>query len=118
MFASDIDPLSQLAIALNASVNGCESTIEVVGDLASVIDCHTNADLDLCTIADVLYDADNKPLIDTLIPAAKSILLADSRLKDFQHPALFELMQQPGHTFPDLGGFDEFSTVRFFAKQK
>ena len=118
VFASDIDPLSQLAIALNASVNGCESTIEVVGDLASVIDRHTNADLDLCTIADVLYDADNKPLIDTLIPAAKSILLADSRLKDFQHPALFELMQQPGHTFPDLGGFDEFSTVRFFAKQK
>ena len=47
VFASDIDPLSQLAIALNASVNGCESPIEVVGDVASVIDCHTNADLDL-----------------------------------------------------------------------
>ncbi len=110
--ASDIDPMSQKAIELNSRLNGCESKINIVGDYRDAIE--PGAIFELISVADVLYDAENRPLIDALLPLGDAMLLADSRVKDFTHPQLVEFKQAPGETFPYLGGFDEFSTVRFF----
>ena len=115
VIASDIDPMSQKAIALNVALNQCEQKVSVIGDFN---DYQTIAKhLDAITVADVLYDAENKPLIDALLPLAPALYLADSRVKDFEHKDLIETESQAGETFPPLGGFDEFSLVRFFQKR-
>jgi len=112
VIASDIDPLSQQTIRLNAQLNACHDRIQVVGDFQDY--CQQHNDLDLITIADVLYDAENRPLIDLLLPNSELMLLADSRVKNFSHAQLQHFKQEPGETFPHLGGFDEFSTVNFY----
>ncbi len=112
VIASDIDPISQKAIALNAMLNGCEQKLKIIGDFNEYISIA--ASLDLITVADVLYDVENKPLIDQLLPLAPKLCLADSRVKHFEHNSLVETQQTCGETFPPLGGFDEFSVVRFF----
>ena len=114
VIASDVDPMSQKAITLNANLNNCVASVDVIGDFNQVkgMDC----DIDIITVADVLYDEDNRPIIDALLPLAPALCLADSRVSNFEHASFFEAEQQAGVTFPYLGGFDEFSVVRFFHK--
>ena len=120
VIASDIDPFSQQAIALNAHLNQCADRLHIIGDYKNIHSLNANksmqADkgLDLITMADVLYDSENTPLIDELLPLAKRLCLADSRVNDFTHARFDEVAQHPGETFPPLGGFDEFSMVKIF----
>lgn len=106
VIASDIDPVAQQAIALNAELN--QQEINIIGDFR---DCPVA--VDLITVADVLYDKANFPLLGQLLASAP-VLLADSRVKNFQHTQFEKCLSHAGETFPHLGGFDEFSEVNIF----
>lgn len=106
VIASDIDPVAQQAIALNAELN--QQEISIIGDFR---DCPLA--VDLITVADVLYDKANFPLLEQLLATAP-VLLADSRVKNFQHAQFIKHSSHAGETFPQLGGFDEFSEVNIF----
>lgn len=106
VIASDLDPMAQQAITLNAALNGV--SLEVIGDYRDA-----SQQPDLITVADVLYDRGNLPLLDDLLRLAP-VWLADSRIRNFRHAQLNLSAQVPGATFPSLGGFDEFSQVSIY----
>ena len=107
VIASDIDQMSHLAISLNAQLNNVD--IDIIGNYSDY-----SGEVDLITLADVLYDSSNIPLLEDLIERAPQVLLADSRVKNFTHPGLTWVKAIPGETFPALGGFDEFFEVNIF----
>ena len=111
VIASDIDPLSQKAVALNVSLNPLPETccIEIIGDYRQF-----EGAIDLIVIADMLYDRANIPLLDALLKRSDSMLLADSRVKNFSYPGLQKTASFDGCSFPDLGGFDEFYEVNLY----
>src|SRR5690554_1846273 len=106
IIASDIDPIAQKAIALNAKLNQVD--IEIMGDYRSY-----QGVAELITVADVLYDSDNLPLLKDLLKRA-AVWLADSRIRNFSYPGLKWCESFAGETFPALGGFDEFSQVNIY----
>ncbi len=57
---------------------------------------------DLIIVADVLYDRANLPLLDAFLSRGQEALVADSRVKDFQHPLYRHLGQEDACTWPDL----------------
>lgn len=111
VIASDIDPLSQQAIRLNATLNNVavDKNFQIIGDYHEYV-----GEVDVIVIADVLYDRNNIPLLQGLLKRGKSMLLADSRVKNFSYPGLEKTQSYPGCTFPDLGGFDEFYEVNIY----
>jgi hypothetical protein len=69
----------------------------------------------MCLLAaDVLYDISNRHFLDEFLQRAKQVLVADSRVKNFQHPHYQKLGEQAATTWPDLDEFDEFRVVRFY----
>lgn len=105
--ACDLDPDALTATAANAALNGVEVSL-----------CpnwqQRPGHFDVVTAADVLYDRDNLPLVEDFARAAPSVLLADSRVRDFTHPAYKLLATHEARTWPDLHEFEEFNTVRIF----
>src|SRR5690554_6313522 len=70
--------------------------------------------LDLVTAADVLYDPDNRPLLEAFRAAASRVLLADSRVRDLGNPAYQLQTVIEARTWPDLNEFEEFNKVRIY----
>ncbi|WP_303291637.1 methyltransferase [Marinobacter sp. SS5-14b] len=105
--ACDIDPAALDAAAANAGLNGVE--VELCDDWARRPD-----NLDLITAADVLYDPENRPLLDAFRCAGKRVLLADSRVKDLGDNAYELLATMEARTWPDLNEFEEFNKVRIY----
>lgn len=105
--ACDLDPQAQMACQLNAELNALPLTC--AGDFFAV-----TAHLDLIVAADVLYDADNRPLLDQFIRRANTVLLADSRVRDLQHPHYRRESVIEGRTWPDLGEPAEFRQVSLY----
>lgn len=101
----DIDPLAQLSIAANARLNGC--TIEISDTLPAV-------PIDLITLADVLYDSENLPLVQQLMGAAPRLLLADSRVKNLSLKPFEQIGEYQSCTWPDLDESAEFNQVRLY----
>lgn len=103
----DIDPAALDAATANARLNNVAVTL--CGDW------HTKPEgIDVVTAADVLYDPENKPLLQAFHSAAPQVLLADSRVKNlgddrYQRQAVIE-----GRTWPDLNEFEEFNQVRIY----
>lgn len=106
VIASDIDSYAQSAIALNAQANQC--SIDIIGDYREY-----QGEIDLITVADVLYDRENMGLLNALLAKAP-VWLADSRIKNFSHADFVWQGQAKGETFPSLGGFDEFYQVNIY----
>lgn len=106
VIAADLDPMAQQAIQLNAVLNAVD--VEVIGDYREY-----QGEVDLITVADVLYDRGNLPLVNELLQKAP-VWLADSRIRNFSHPGLLWCGVSPGVTYPELGGFDEFSQVNMY----
>lgn len=102
--ACDSDPDARAASAANARLNGVE--LEVTGELP--------ARADLLTMADVLYDRDNLPLLTVAQAHAEQVLIADSRVTELPDPAYVEIARLDALTFPNLGEFDEFGTAHLF----
>jgi len=116
VIACDLDPGALLAVAANAGLNGIAANGEI---LVLSGDCFLAAkaeakQVDLLLAADVLYDAENKPLLERFLREFGQVLIADSRVRNFNEPGYEFTGAERSITFPDLGEFEEFKTVNFY----
>ena len=107
VIACDIDPLALQATRLNAALNGVELTI--TDDYEGV-----DGRLDLIIVADVLYDRGNFPWLQRFVERADRVLIADSRVKRFDHPPYRPIERRDSCTLPDLDESAEFRDVRIY----
>lgn len=109
--ACDLDPIAIQACKANAKLNDVQ--------LGYSSDFFSEADrFDLVVVADVLYDRANLPLLDHFLSRGKHALVADSRVKDFKHPAYQRLEILEALTLPDLAEPWEFSKVSLYHAQR
>ncbi|TXS96250.1 methyltransferase [Parahaliea maris] len=107
VIACDIDPQALAATAANSALNQV--------NLALAADFHDiEGPIDLLIVADVLYDRSNFPWLETFITRADRVLLADSRVKDFDFPGYRQIAARDAHTLPDLDESPEFRDVRIY----
>ncbi|WP_460088548.1 class I SAM-dependent methyltransferase [Pseudomonas sp. H1_B04] len=105
--ACDLDPLAIAACQANAALNGVE--------LGYSTDFFAEADrFDLILVADVLYDRANLPLLDQFLSRGREALVADSRVRDFQHPLYRRIDMLQAMTLPDLAEPEEFRHVSLY----
>lgn len=105
--ACDLDPLALQACRANAALNGVT--------LGYSEDFFAEADrFDLIIVADVLYDRANLPLLDQFLSRGREVLVADSRVRDFQHPLYERLAVLDACTWPDLAEPAEFRRVSLY----
>jgi predicted nicotinamide N-methyase len=105
--ACDLDPVAIESCRANAALNDVE--------LGYSTDFFAEDDrFDLILVADVLYDRANLPLLDQFLSRGKEALVADSRVKDFQHPAYRRLDILDALTLPDLAEPWEFRKVSLY----
>jgi len=109
--ACDLDPLAIEACRANAELNGV--TLEYSRDFFAEHDR-----FDLILVADVLYDRANLPLLDQFLSRGKQALVADSRVRDFQHPLYERLGILEALTLPDLAEPWEFRRVSLYHAQR
>ena len=101
--ACDTDPDARLAIEVNTGINSV--SVATTGN--------ASGHFDVALLADVLYDPCNHVVLEKVRMLANTVLIADSRLT--QTPQGFhQIDSMAARTFPNLGEFDEFRTVRFF----
>lgn len=105
--ACDLDRPALLACALNARLNDMQ--IVLSDDYFAV-----EGEIDLLIAADVLYDVDNRPLLDHFAERADKVLIADSRVRNLSHPRYRRSAILPGRTWPDLGEPLEFRDVSLY----
>ncbi|MCO6058934.1 50S ribosomal protein L11 methyltransferase [Pseudomonas sp. MOB-449] len=105
--ACDLDPLALDACRANAELNGVA--------LSYSADFFQEEDrFDLIIVADVLYDRANLPLLDHFLTRGRQALVADSRVRDFQHPLYTRLAILDACTWPDLAEPAEFRNVSLY----
>ncbi len=107
VIACDIDPDALLSCIENAKLNQVE--LELHGDLFDF-----DQEIDLLIAADVLYDKENLPLLDIFLNKAPEVLVADSRVKNFDFPPYQAIGQTESFTVPDLDELDEFRRVNLY----
>jgi len=107
VIACDNDPCALRATQLNAQRNGVE--LELVTDIADATGV-----IDLIIMADVLYDTENLPWLQRFLSRAPSVLMADSRIKDFNLPPYCRVDQREASTLPDLDESPEFRQVSIY----
>jgi predicted nicotinamide N-methyase len=105
--ACDLDPIAIEACQANAQLNGV--TLSYSTDFFAEEDR-----FDLILVADVLYDRANLPLLHQFLSRGKQALVADSRVRDFQHPAYQRLGILDALTLPDLAEPWEFRKVSLY----
>ena len=65
-------------------------------------------------MADVLYDKGNFPWLQRFIERAERVLIADSRVKNFDHPPYRQIERRDSCTLPDLDESPEFRDVSIY----
>lgn len=109
--ACDIDPMAIVATKENAALN--QVTLSYADDFFSLMSS-TDEPFDLILAADILYDKDNMHWLDVFADHAKSVLVADSRVKFFDHHRYKKLTEFNRCTFPDLDESKEFRRVNVY----
>lgn len=107
VLACDLDPLALAACQANAALNGV--TLHYCADLSSAA-----RDYDLLIAADLLYDRSNLPLLENFLEHAQQALVADSRIRDFQHPVYQPIASLQSCTWPDLAEPQCFRQVSLY----
>ncbi|QSP95300.1 50S ribosomal protein L11 methyltransferase [Marinobacter salinisoli] len=107
VIACDLDPAALDAVAANARLNGVNVALCGNWDDRPV-------GIDVITAADVLYDPDNRPLLEVFRSAAPRVLLADSRIRNLGDQAYRLQTTVQARTWPDLNEFEEFNQVRIY----
>lgn len=108
VIACDNDPDALLACRENARLNGV--SLELSDDFFA-----SEERIDLLLAADVLYDRANLPLLSAFTERAQEVLVADSRIRDFNVPPYRRTHQLDAHTVPDLDEAREFRQVSLYA---
>jgi predicted nicotinamide N-methyase len=109
--ACDIDPLALEATRINAALNGVDLSLSA--DYYDV-----QGDIDLIIVADVLYDRENFPWLQRFVERAPHVLIADSRVKNFDHPPYVQIGRMDSCTLPDLDESAEFRDVRIYQAER
>lgn len=109
--ACDLDPLAIEACRSNAALNNV--TLSYSADFFAETDR-----FDLIIVADVLYDRANLPLLDQFLSRGRQALVADSRVRDFQHPLYQRLGKWEACTWPDLAEPTEFRYVSLYHAER
>jgi predicted nicotinamide N-methyase len=107
VIACDSDPDALAVTELNAARNGV--TLTLAGDFAAV-----DGEIDLILVADVLYDRANFPWLRRFVERGTAVLIADSRVKDFDCPPYRPVGSRESCTIPDLDESPEFRDVRLY----
>ena len=107
VIACDNDPDALLACEENARLNRVNLTLS--DDFFA-----KNQTVDLLLAADVLYDRANLPLLDAFTARATEVLVADSRIRNFDIPPYRRIHQFDAHTVPDLDEAREFRKVSLY----
>ncbi|MCG7198162.1 50S ribosomal protein L11 methyltransferase [Marinobacter pelagius] len=107
VIACDLDPAALDAAAANAALSGV--SLEYCDDWN-----RRPEGVDLVTAADVLYDPENRPLLDVFLAAAPEVLLADSRVRYLGDDRYEQQTVIEARTWPDLNEFEEFNRVRIY----
>lgn len=107
VIACDIDPLALTASALNASENGIE--LEYLDDFFTF-----EGQVDFLFASDVLYDPDNRALLQYFRKVAEEVVVADSRVKNFAEQGFIFCDQVRAVTEPDLGELESVKLIRFY----
>ena len=107
VIACDIDPLAQAATRINAGLNGVSLSVSHDWDAIE-------GPIDLIIVADVLYDSGNFAWLQRFTRRAASVLIADSRVKHFDHPPYRQIARRNSCTVPDLDESAEFRDVRIY----
>ncbi|WP_445577119.1 Methyltransferase [Pseudomonas sp. E141] len=105
--ACDLDPLALAACQANALLN--DVTLGYSEDFFAEDDR-----FDLILVADVLYDRANLPLLDQFLSRGREALVADSRVRDFQHPLYRRIEMLEAMTLPDLAEPEQFRHVSLY----
>jgi predicted nicotinamide N-methyase len=108
VIACDIDPLALQASAHNAALNDCSLTL--CDDFEAV-----QGRVDLILVADVLYDRANLSWLDRFIARADEVLVADSRVRNFDVPPYQKICERDSCTIPDMDEAREFNRVSLYA---
>ena len=111
VIACDIDPDALLSCQENAALNNVD--YELHGDLFEF-----DQELDLLIAADVLYDKANLPLLTVFLEKAPEVLVADSRVKNFDFPPYQAIGRIDSFTVPDLDELDEFRLVNLYSASR
>ncbi|GAA6152353.1 class I SAM-dependent methyltransferase [Pseudoteredinibacter isoporae] len=113
VYASDLDEGALLSVQANAALNGFadDDRLVICRDCFSLANSES---VDMVMAADVLYDWENKPLLEKFRQCFKKTLIADSRVRNFNEPGYEAIAVRRSVTFPDLGEFEEFKTVNFY----
>lgn len=107
VIACDIDPDALLSCEENAKLNKVE--FELHENLFEF-----SQEIDLLIAADVLYDKANLPLLDVFLDKAPEVLVADSRVKNFDFPPYQAIGKINSFTVPDLDELNEFRRVNLY----
>jgi len=107
VISCDIDIQALAATAVNAFENNV--VLEYLGDFSEL-----NETVDLLFAADVLYDPENLPLLQAFCRQASTVVIADSRVKNFDEQGFFLFDQTHAVTVPDLGEQEDVKQVRFY----
>lgn len=109
--ACDLDSNALHACKINAQRNGV--ALDYSDDVFDILQ-DSAFERAIITVADVFYDRDNLPLLETFNGFFKEVLVADSRLKGMPLPGLKTLGVEASHTVPDLDESVEFSRVTLY----
>ncbi len=107
VIACDNDARALAAAGCNARLNGVD--LELSPDFDAI-----EGPVDLLIAADVLYDRENLPWLERFVGRAPRVLVADSRLKDFDFPPYREVARYQSCTLPDLDESAAFREVRIY----
>jgi len=107
VIACDIDPLALEATRINAELNGVELILS--DDFFTI-----EGEIEIIIASDVLYDRENFPWLQRFVERTDQVLLADSRVKNFQQPPYLQIERRDSCTLPDLEESVEFRDVRIY----
>jgi predicted nicotinamide N-methyase len=110
----DLDEKALQAGELNARING------VNVDFSAAIEALLEEDVSnwIITVADVFYDRDNLPLLETMLDRFATVLVSDSRLKGQPLPGIDIIGDYDSHTVPDLDESREFNSVTLYRSRQ
>jgi predicted nicotinamide N-methyase len=106
--ACDADPSALHAVRVNARRNGVQ--VELRADYFATRD----ETVDVIVAADVLYDEANRPLLAHFREHAATVLVADSRVRDFDVPGYRQIGLRECRVTPDLIESEDVSRVKIY----
>lgn len=105
VIACDIDPASRKAIQANAKLNQVE-----VQTWGKIIFPNQDFEFDVILAGDVCYDSKNADLLTTMTEHC-SVLLGDSRVKEFPEDRFIPMVRFRIKTVPDIFEVEEFNNI-------